>query len=669
MAENEEGKKYSFKKIILFSGAFVLLVLISIGTFFAFKFLGNPMRAESIYLQAMKDYENEDYSNAYFQFSKVSFLSDLKPYAIYKRAECAKMLGDAKSEMKQYHLLFNLYSDNVLALKAKYLYANDFVDSNPALAKKLLEELITESPDSDYGIGANYHLANLLIKKYPEEYISSEQAQAEISNYLRTYLSKAPTGRWALKALDLWQNSIEYISVEDKILIADILLRYNRVDEAIHLLENVKKEYAWASLVNAYIAKKEYKEAKSVLEYGLGQKEVKVSNDDKINAVAKYINIQKDKKAAVEGLYTALNGRKDDYIYMLKCRWAKNENIRQTCFSLLPKAFELKDMSEPVLFEIFMAHALNARSADALEIGSLYEKMYPNSVNTPQVLYWMGTMYKKRSQNERANDYFKKTIVTFPDSYYSLRSYLKLNDINNSIITTVIEPKEVIFPYYGNVSPAILKLVEYGDLSTLAAIYENDKFVQSWILYEKGDISKAMVIARDAMAELPQKPDKSDLRWRLVYPVNMFNDIKKYADIAGNNTVLMLALTREESYFNQNAHSYVGATGLMQIMPATAKEISKIKNLPQYSIDELKTSDVNLKLGNYYYNFLLKNLGNNNILSVAAYNGGIGSINRWKKGLEYQNIDEFIEKIPYPETKNYVKKVFRTYWNYTRIYL
>ena len=96
MAENEEGKKYSFKKIILFSGAFVLLVLISIGTFFAFKFLGNPMRAESIYLQAMKDYENEDYSNAYFQFSKVSFLSDLSRMlfiSVQNALKCLEMLN------------------------------------------------------------------------------------------------------------------------------------------------------------------------------------------------------------------------------------------------------------------------------------------------------------------------------------------------------------------------------------------------------------------------------------------------------------------------------------------------------------------------------------------------------------------------------------------------
>jgi len=171
------------------------------------------------------------------------------------------------------------------------------------------------------------------------------------------------------------------------------------------------------------------------------------------------------------------------------------------------------------------------------------------------------------------------------------------------------------------------------------------------------------------MQNLDEKPEKTDLRWRLVYPTFLYDDMREHAKTAGNNAVLMLSLTREESYFNPNAQSYVGAVGLMQLMPETAKEINRIKGLGMRSLDELKDSDTNMKLGNFYYNHLLNNLGQNNILSVASYNGGIGSINRWKEGLEYRDIDEFVEKIPYAETKNYVKKVFRTYWNYARIYL
>ena len=84
--------------------------------------------------------------------------------------------------------------------------------------------------------------------------------------------------------------------------------------------------------------------------------------------------------------------------------------------------------------------------------------------------------------------------------------------------------------------------------------------------------------------------------------------------------------------------------------------------------ETLFNPSMNIKLGNYYYLFLKRNLEGQDISSVAAYNGGIGSIQRWKTALHYNDTDEFVEQIPYSENKNYVKKVFRTYWNYIRIY-
>ena len=175
-----------------------------------------------------------------------------------------------------------------------------------------------------------------------------------------------------------------------------------------------------------------------------------------------------------------------------------------------------------------------------------------------------------------------------------------------------------------------------------------------------------MLLARDAMEKIKDKPGKFDMRWRLVYPVLFYDEIRKYAGETGNNLPLMLGLIREESYFDPLAQSSVGASGLMQLMPSTAREISS-----KYSLGiagDLFTPSKNIRLGNYYYEFLRKNLEGYDVSSVAAYNGGIGSLKNWKTSLHYNDTDEFVEQIPYPETKNYVKKVFRSYWNYIRIY-
>jgi soluble lytic murein transglycosylase len=73
-------------------------------------------------------------------------------------------------------------------------------------------------------------------------------------------------------------------------------------------------------------------------------------------------------------------------------------------------------------------------------------------------------------------------------------------------------------------------------------------------------------------------------------------------------------------------------------------------------------------LGNYYYSDLRSFLSGFDVSAVAAYNGGAGAIQRWKSSLYYNDTDEFVEQIPYEETQDYVKKVFRSYWNYIRIY-
>jgi soluble lytic murein transglycosylase len=218
--------------------------------------------------------------------------------------------------------------------------------------------------------------------------------------------------------------------------------------------------------------------------------------------------------------------------------------------------------------------------------------------------------------------------------------------------------KPIEFPYQNNSNNAmIVTLAELRDYDILDLITEDD-FIKSWIYYQKGDFAHSMLLARDAMDKISPKPDKTDLRWRLVYPLNYYNEVEKYAD----NTELMMSIIREESFFNPNAQSSVGARGLMQIMPATAKDFAGV------SAEELFKPELNIKVGTSYYSRLRGMLNGDDISAVASYNGGIGAINKWLKRFDYADIDEFVEQIPYAETQNYVKKVFRTYWNYLRVY-
>ena len=664
MLDREKLQKYGIYGI-----AIIVLCLVLVFTKLFFDIVGNPTRADEIYEQALKDLKAQNYSNAYYQFSKVSYLSELKPYAIYHRAECAKELEDFKSEQKQYYILFNIFPKSELALRAKYLFALDTTEENPKYAQKLLEEIISSAPQSDYALGAKYHLANLLFNKYKDATTSPFFEKEELFNYLREYLTTAPSGRWALKAVELWQKITDNITDEDKLLLAETYCLYNIPQKAEALLIGSDFNKSWAKQAKIALFFGENGRAKSLIESGLKQQNSQVGETEKNEIITKCLTSSKNKAKVSSDFANAIGSKNDIFVKSQKCKYTQNENQKSICYANILKTTSAKDLPENILFDIFFDNLTHNRYSNAKSLASEYIKKYPTAQNADLATYWIGNIYLHEGKKTEANDYFKKVILNFPDSYYAFRSYLKTNRITNSIITTQIEPQDILFPYIGKVDAKIIKLVEMKDYDMLSLIYENDKFIQSWLLYEKDEKSRAMCMARDAMAKLEQKPDKTDLRWRLVYPTFLYEDMKKYSLEAGTNPVLMLALTREESYFNPEANSYVGAGGLMQLMPSTAKEINRIKNLGMTSLNELKNPDVNLRLGNHYYKFVLNGLNNNNILSVAAYNGGIGSISRWKKGLEYRDIDEFIEKIPYTETRVYVKKVFRTYWNYARLYL
>jgi soluble lytic murein transglycosylase len=174
-------------------------------------------------------------------------------------------------------------------------------------------------------------------------------------------------------------------------------------------------------------------------------------------------------------------------------------------------------------------------------------------------------------------------------------------------------------------------------------------------------------LARDGMAKLKNKPPKTDLRWRLVYPQNYYKQVQKYAQDYNNNSALIMAIIREESSFNSEAQSEVGAIGLMQLMPSTAHDIGD-KHGINFNTYYLFNPELNIRLGNLYYSTIKKMLEGKDVSAIAAYNGGVGSVTNWKTSLRYNDADEFVEQIPYEETKNYVIKVFRSYWNYIRIY-
>jgi len=125
---------------------------------------------------------------------------------------------------------------------------------------------------------------------------------------------------------------------------------------------------------------------------------------------------------------------------------------------------------------------------------------------------------------------------------------------------------------------------------------------------------------------------------------------------------MLYGLIRQESRFMADARSRVGATGLMQLMPATARWVARQIPIKPFKTDMLLRPDVNLQMGTYYYNRVLLDVGHP-LLAAAAYNAGPGRARRWRDESALEGAI-YAETIPFNETRDYVKKVFANAWYY-----
>ncbi len=171
-----------------------------------------------------------------------------------------------------------------------------------------------------------------------------------------------------------------------------------------------------------------------------------------------------------------------------------------------------------------------------------------------------------------------------------------------------------------------------------------------------------------AAAQIESHMAKHNNEWRDIYPYAFRSILEPIAGLVEIDPFLVLSLMRAESVYTEDARSNVGAQGLMQIMPFTGVRIARLMNDANFQLSELHQPFVNIAYGSYYIKKLSDYYQGNTMLAVAAYNGGPTSVNRWLG--EYGNLeaDEFIENIPFRETRNYVKSVLRNFNNYKHIW-
>lgn len=142
-----------------------------------------------------------------------------------------------------------------------------------------------------------------------------------------------------------------------------------------------------------------------------------------------------------------------------------------------------------------------------------------------------------------------------------------------------------------------------------------------------------------------------------IYPKDYELSVKKYSRIYDVPSELVFSVIKTESNYDKNATSPKGAVGLMQVMSATGDWVAQKISMKDFSKERLYEPDVNIEIGCFYLSYLLDLYSNNTKNAVAAYNAGPTNVDKWLKDKECSKNGKTLDKIPFDETNDYVKKV------------
>ncbi|HJM83022.1 MAG TPA: tetratricopeptide repeat protein [Nitrospinota bacterium] len=572
---------------------------------------------------------------------------------------CGKMLETTSSK---------LFGAEFLA-KREYLYANRAIEmDSPITAYKHLQNIYYNKPTSSVADVAKRGTIKLR-KEYPKKIVNAfphATFSQRISRVNR--LNGAYRFDDAVDDLNRMLNIGYSKKRKAKILytLGITLKRARRSSEAITVLNKLKLEHPKSDLTH----------------YGLYQLAVIEWNNNRDHQAQKVL---------LKVLETT-----NDNDLIKKCLFVlgKIEEANGN-FSRAIKLYDsgLKITSSKQLEERFRWQLAwttyiqgNYKRASALFVESLV-KQRPEK-RDGGAIYWKIRSYKK--MNKQTEVAAKDLRTVFPHTYYGLR--IDSGPINR--IKTLIEPankKEIRGvaerSYDGKLTKRTkLHLLRY-QLLLLAgmekrAVLEVNLIKKSfhkldvkkaiWLgtLYLKaGDPWSCLLLQSNIASKIKQKDDFNSPFWRMYYPIAYWAEVSNLSKRFSVDPFLTLSIIRQESAFNDKAHSPANARGLMQLIPSTGKTMfGKLGNEQKFNNDILFNHSINLTLGIAHLAELIEEFNGNIILTVAAYNAGSSVVKKWAKRIPMTPDDEFIELLPYPETRGYVKKVLRNWMMYKILY-
>jgi peptidoglycan lytic transglycosylase len=334
------------------------------------------------------------------------------------------------------------------------------------------------------------------------------------------------------------------------------------------------------------------------------------------------------------------------------------------------------------------------RNDDAKKLFDEQIATYPGGNEANAAIYWRARLAEEDNDSAMARAFYQKLSDRYRNYYYACLARERLQKLPAG------SDRPGQYPLLEHIPP-----LEHGDKITLAepppddlhyqkakllgngglvdlAVRELDKAAsddedKSWLpaetaqLYiDTGHYDRAIEVMKRSVpsyfaVDLPNLPREY---WEALFPRPYWTDLKKFAVANDLDPYLVASLIRQESEFNPIAVSRANAVGLMQLLPRTGKLVAHQVDLKRYSASQLYTPTVNLQLGTHYFRGMVNQFGGSFEHALAAYNAGTDRVEEWMGQGKYRDTAEFVESIPFTETREYVQAIMRNASVYRQLY-
>ena len=299
--------------------------------------------------------------------------------------------------------------------------------------------------------------------------------------------------------------------------------------------------------------------------------------------------------------------------------------------------------------------------------------------------YWLARSEERIEEKELALSHFRQISQTYPFTYYGQLAQSKLGVDGRTPqrrrvsdpAATVLSPKvqqDVHYQKFQALQAVQLSVDAVHEFEQVFARHGEDAELFSQLVVLAGEIEAYDIGIRLAIRHYGQQLRTGQLpraspAWSGAFPMGYQAVIQSFVP-QHVDPFLVAGLIREESLYSARVVSPVGAIGLMQLMPATARQVARQLNLvdSNYDADQLYQPRHNIQLGTHYLGQLLEEYQGNLMYSLAAYNAGPKAVQRWIAKYGHRPADEFVEFIGYRETRGYVKRVLGSYRIYRALF-